>query len=75
MEAEIGIILGARAVLSFVGLAIIFIGFWIKDRRWDELGALAYEKYKDLKGFSNSRNTLRKGSCSWPIIQSRLKNS
>lgn len=49
MEAEIGIVLGARAIFSFVGLAVIFIGFWIKDRRWDELGALAYEKYKDLK--------------------------
>jgi hypothetical protein len=46
MTADIGIILGARAICSLIGLVIIFVGFWIKERRWDDQGTVAYDKYK-----------------------------
>jgi hypothetical protein len=46
MDVEYGIIFGARAILSLIGLVTAFVGFWIKERKWDDLGAIAYEKYK-----------------------------
>jgi hypothetical protein len=46
MAADIGIILGARAICSLIGLVIIFVGFWIKEKRWDDQGTVAYDKYK-----------------------------
>lgn len=45
MTADIGIILGARAICSLIGLVIIFVGFWIKEKRFDDQGTIAYDKY------------------------------
>ena len=44
--ADYGIMIGARAIFSLVGMIVIFIGSWIKEKRWDEEGVIAYEKYK-----------------------------
>jgi hypothetical protein len=46
MTADIGIILGARAICSLVGLVIVFVGFWIREKRWDDQGTVAHDKYK-----------------------------
>eukprot|EP00980_Cylindrotheca_fusiformis_P008297 scaffold1736_cov127-Cylindrotheca_fusiformis.AAC.111 len=45
MATDIGIIWGARSICSLVGIILIFVGFWLREKRWDDQGALAYDKY------------------------------
>jgi len=43
--SDVGILMGARAILSLIGLTTIFAGIWIRERRWDDQGEQAYDKY------------------------------
>ncbi|CAJ1942446.1 unnamed protein product [Cylindrotheca closterium] len=43
--SDVGILMGARAILSLIGLTTMFAGIWIRERRWDDQGEQAYDKY------------------------------
>lgn len=43
--SDVGVIMGTRAIVSLIGLTTMFAGIWIRERRWDDQGEQAYDKY------------------------------